>query len=265
MSLISTCPTYSTPFLLHVCHDQPLHLLINIVTKTICPYPQLNINQNQTDNHHSNMVTDDKHTHETIIIDSNHQKPSPYTGQDTHRTVATTIVVVLLLIAITALVLWLVYRPHNPRFFFTVVGVTVFGVNTSSPPVITSFQLTFLTRNPNDRVSIYYDHLKTFLLYKNQPITPTLMLPPLHHKRDSTVAVTPVWPLSPAVVNGLTTDEAGVVSLRMVLTGKLRWKAGCIRTGHKGVYVGCDMTVGLKIGTLGQVPLVGPSVCRVDI
>ncbi|XP_076957422.1 NDR1/HIN1-like protein 12 [Bidens hawaiensis] len=256
---------YSTPFLLHVCHDQPppLHLLINILTRTICSHPQLNINQNQTDNHHSNMVTDDKHTHETIIIDSNHKKPSPSTGQRTHQTVASVVLVVLLLIGITALVLWLVYRPHNPRF--TVVGATVFGVNTTSPPVITSVQLTFLTRNPNDRVSIHYDHLRTFLLYKNQPITPTLLLPPLHHKKDSTVAVTPIWLLSPAVVNGLTTDEAGVVSLRMVLTGKLRWKAGGIRMGHKGVYVGCDVMVGLKIGTLGQVPLVGPSVCRVDI
>ncbi|KAM0028111.1 putative protein NDR1 [Helianthus debilis subsp. tardiflorus] len=73
----------------------------------------------------------------------------------------------------------------------------------------TAMHLTFLTRNPINRVSIYYDHLLAFVYYQTHPITPTLMLPPLHHETDSTVAVSPVWPVSPVVFNGLVTDKLG--------------------------------------------------------
>ncbi|KAJ0932557.1 putative Late embryogenesis abundant protein [Helianthus annuus] len=209
------------------------------------------------------MVNGDKHTSDTVIVDHNHNKTSYYSPKNIRGIICATFVVILILVGITALILWLLYRPHNPRF--TVVGAAVYGLNTSSPPVITAIQLTFITRNPNNRVSIYYDHLLAFVYYQTQPITPPLILPPLHHETDSTVAVSPVWPVSPVVFNGLVTDEVGAVSLRLVLTGRLRWKAGGIKTGRKGVYVGCDVLVGLKTGVLGLVPLVGPSVCKVDI
>lgn len=73
-------------------------------------------------------------------------------------------------------------------------------------------------------------------------------------------------PVSVEVVNGLVMDESyGVVGLRLVLFGRLRWKAGAIKTGHYDVYVKCDMLVGLKKGVVGQVPLLGNPGCKVDI
>lgn len=73
-------------------------------------------------------------------------------------------------------------------------------------------------------------------------------------------------PASAEVVNGLMMDEAsGVVALRVVLLGKLRWKAGAIKTVKYGVYVKCDVWVGLKKGAVGPVPLLGAPPCKVDI
>ncbi|KAD7479011.1 hypothetical protein E3N88_02147 [Mikania micrantha] len=210
------------------------------------------------------MVTDDKHTHHVVTVTDdhhpNHKHPSRY---NIRRTISITIVLILILAGITALVLWLLYHPHNPKF--TVVGAAVYAANTSSPD-ITAIQFTIVTRNPNDRVSIYYDSFTVFLSYENRPIAPPLMLPPLYHKRDSTVSMSPIWPVSSTVVNGLVADDVGVVSLRLVVTGNLRWNAGnIVKSGRKGVYVGCDVLVGLKRGMLGQVPLVRPSFCSVDI
>lgn len=92
------------------------------------------------------------------------------------------------------------------------------------------------------------------------------MLPPLHHGRDSTVAVTPIWPVSTNLVDGLVGDDVGTVSLKVVLTGSLRYKYGSMwKSRRKDVYVGCDVLVGLKKGVLGQLPLVKSSVCNVDI
>ncbi|KAK2993316.1 hypothetical protein RJ640_006804 [Escallonia rubra] len=194
-------------------------------------------------------------------------------GQKNPRRACCTFLVVFLALAgITALIVWLVYRPHKPSF--TVVAFAVYGINTSSPPFVSAtMQFTVVARNPNHRVFILYDHLSTFVSYRNQAITPPVMLPPFFHERKSTVAISPVIggaavPVSVEVANGLALDEVyGVVGLRLVLMGKLRWKAGAIWSGHYGLYVRCELLVGLKKGLVGQVPLLGSphSPCNVHI
>ena len=73
-------------------------------------------------------------------------------------------------------------------------------------------------------------------------------------------------PVSMEVANGLLMDEAyGVMGLRVVLLGRLKYKAGAIWSAHYGVYVKCDVLVGLKKGVAGQVPMLGSPQCDVDI
>ena len=196
--------------------------------------------------------------------------PSPYRPKDPRRACCTFIFILLLLAGITALVVWLVYRPQEPQF--TVMGVAIYDLNTTSPPLIsTNMQFTIVTRNPNKRVSIYYDRLSAFVSYRNQAITPPAMLPSLYHRKHSTVALSPVLggeavPVSLEVANGLVMDEAyGVMGLRLVLLGRLKWKAGAFWSMHYGVYVKCDVLVGLKKGVVGQVPMLGSPLCNVDI
>ncbi|GLT79839.1 hypothetical protein SLA2020_513120 [Shorea laevis] len=198
-----------------------------------------------------------------------HMASTPATG-NAGRTLCSCITVFLILAGITALTVWLIYRPHKPRF--TVVGAAIYDLNFSSPPFIsTSMQFTIFTRNPNKRVSIFYDRLTAYVSYRNQQITLPVDLPPLFHETKSTVALSPVLggfgvPVSAEVVNGLRMDEAyGVVALKVVLLGRLRWKAGAIRTAKYGVYVRCNVLVGLKKSLLGQVPLLDAPPCKVDI
>ncbi|KAF8044008.1 hypothetical protein BT93_A2095 [Corymbia citriodora subsp. variegata] len=186
------------------------------------------------------------------------------------RSALAAITVFLLLAGVTALIIFLIYRPERPRF--AVVGAAVYDLNTSSPPVIsTTMQFTLLVRNPNRRVSIYYDRLSAFVSYRNQVITPPASLPFLFQESRSTVEMSPVLggapvPVAADVGNGLAVDEAyGVVGLRVVVMGRLRYKAGAIRTGHYGFYVGCDVMVGLKKGFEGQVPLLASPPCKVDV
>lgn len=186
------------------------------------------------------------------------------------RAICTFLITFLVLAGITALIVWLVYRPHKPKF--RVVSAAIFDLNITSPPFLsTTMQFTLTTRNSNKRVSFFYDQLSAFVSYRNQAITPPVMLPPLYHETKSTVALSPVLgggasvPVSPEVSNGLAMEEAyGVVALRLVLVGKLRYKAGTIRTARYGVYVKCDMLIGLKKGFVGQVPLLPAPGCKVD-
>ncbi|KAB5569260.1 hypothetical protein OIU76_007852 [Salix suchowensis] len=190
--------------------------------------------------------------------------------RNTRRALCTFITIFLLLAGLAVLIVWLIYRPHKPQF--TVLGAAIYDLNTTSPPFIsTSMQFTLVTRNPNRRVSIMYDKLTAYVSYRNQAITSSLALPPLYHATKSTVALSPVLggagvPVSVEATNGLVMDEAyGVVALSVVLLGRLRWKAGVIYTGRYGVYVKCDVWVGLKKGIVGQVPLLGSPQCKVDI
>lgn len=185
------------------------------------------------------------------------------------RALCTFLITLLFLAGITALILWLVYRPHKPRF--RVVSAAVFDLNATSPPFLSvTMQFTLTTTNSNQRVSFSYDQLSAFVSYRNQAITPPVMLPPLYHETRSTVVLSPVLgaasvPVSPEVSNGLAMDQAyGAVALRLVLSGKLRYKAGAIRTGRYGIYVKCDVLVGLRKGFVGQVPLLPSPGCEVD-
>ncbi|OWM67222.1 hypothetical protein CDL15_Pgr000674 [Punica granatum] len=193
-----------------------------------------------------------------------------YEPSNTRRAICTAIFVFLLLAGVTALIVYLVYRPEKPRF--SVVGAAIYNLNTSTPPLISStMQFTIMTRNPNRRVSIYYDHLTAYVSYRNQAISPLLALPPLYHERRKTVALSPVLggtavPLQVEVANALAVDEAyGVVALRVVVMGRLRYKAGVIRTGHYGMLVRCDVLVGLRRGSVDQLPLIDSRGCKVDM
>ncbi|KAH7861897.1 hypothetical protein Vadar_032345 [Vaccinium darrowii] len=226
------------------------------------------------------MTDDHNHCH-----NHKHNKTSPtdyrYAAKHPGRALCCCLTILLFLAGITVLTLWLVYRPHKPNF--TVVSVNVLNLTTTtSPPppsVSASMQFSIITKNPNDRVSILYDRLSAYVLYRNQMITQPVALPPLFHEKRSSVEMAPVLgggacgvcgggvvAVAPEVASGLGMDEEyGVVGLRLVLLGKIRWKAGGITTGRYGIYVKCDVLVRLCKGVVGQAPFVAPPVCNVDV
>lgn len=193
-------------------------------------------------------------------------------GLHVGRVICTFIAIFLLICGIIILIVWLVYRPYKPRF--TVVGAAVYNLTATPPPFISAtMQFTIEARNPNKRVSLHYDRLVMFVTYRNEYITQPVGLPPLHQKKHSTVAFSPVLggdglpvPVSPDVANGLLADQAyGVVGVRLVLLGRLRYKAGAIRTRRHRLDVRCDVLLGLRNGVVGQLPLLGDPNCRVDV
>lgn len=73
-------------------------------------------------------------------------------------------------------------------------------------------------------------------------------------------------PVSPEVGYGLAADQGyGVVGLRWVLLGRVKYKAGAIWSRRYAIYVRCDVLVGIRRGFVGQVPLLGSPDCSVDV
>ncbi|CAA0831398.1 Late embryogenesis abundant (LEA) hydroxyproline-rich glycoprotein family [Striga hermonthica] len=182
---------------------------------------------------------------------------------------------ILLLAAVTVLVLWLVYRPHQPKF--RVVGAALQQLNATyspTPSVSAAVQLTVVTRNPNRRVVLLYDQLSALVSYRGQPITPPAPLPPLRHGTKSTVALSPVLggggavPAPPDLVGQiLAAPDGGVAGLRLIIDGKIRYKADgpMFKRGWHGLRVRCDLVVArLMVGFVGQLPLLQSPPCAVD-
>ncbi|KAM0945553.1 hypothetical protein DsansV1_C10g0103921 [Dioscorea sansibarensis] len=197
------------------------------------------------------------------------------------RLLCCTILIFLIFCGIIALILYLVYRPSKPHFAISGVAVyqlmtttttTNFTITTAATnSIISNLQFTILSRNPNRRSSILYDHLSSYVTYRNQAITQPVSLPMLFQEKQGEVALSPVMgsltpvPVSGDVATGLMNDEGyGVVGLRLVIIGKLRYKSGPFRSVWYGFFVRCDVLIGLRKGCSGQVPILGAPECDVD-
>ncbi|KAG8085364.1 hypothetical protein GUJ93_ZPchr0010g8223 [Zizania palustris] len=206
------------------------------------------------------------------------------------RTLCFVVLVFLLLAGITALVLYLVYRPSRPALDVTAVAVYSLNASTTaaaggrgaSPAsgpgvptaVVASFQFTLVIRNPNGRSAARYDRLAAYVSYRGEPITAPVPMPPLVQDADSAVAVAPVLgggapvPVSPDAAAALATDVSyGVLALRVVVLGRVQFVSGPFRSGWRSMYARCDLLVGVRKGVAGspEAPLLGNPACAVDM
>ncbi|XP_043691532.1 NDR1/HIN1-like protein 1 [Telopea speciosissima] len=154
----------------------------------------------------------------------------------------------LIIVLFIILLIWLILRPTMPQF--TLQDVTMYQFNVTSPNFLTSnIQATVQSRNPNDRIGIYYDRLDIFASYRDQQITlPTLLLPTYEGHKDIDVwspfiSGTTV-PIAPYLATSLNQDEySGFVLINIKIAGKLRWKVGTWTSGHYRLNVNCPAFV----------------------
>ncbi|WVZ08619.1 NDR1/HIN1-like protein 1 [Vigna radiata var. radiata] len=154
------------------------------------------------------------------------------------------IVIFAFIVLLTVLIIWAILKPTKPTFILQ--DVTVFGFNATVPNLLTSsFQVTLSSRNPNDKIGIYYDRLSTYVSYRNQQVTYRTSIPPSYqgHKEED------VWspfvygnnvPVAPYNFLGLSQDQSdGNVLVIVKVDGKVRWKVGSFTSGHYNLYVRC--------------------------
>jgi hypothetical protein len=192
-------------------------------------------------------------------------------GAGIGRIVIFAILSLLIIVGITALVLYLVYRPSHPHFSIVSVAIVSFS-NSTSPfnTITTAVHPTLVIYNPNSRTKICYDRVEMYVTYHDSPITSPVLLPPLSQDKGTAVVVAPVLggpavPVSPDVLNGLVADRSfGVVPLRLIAVGRIRYDPGPFHGRWSSLYFRCNMLVGAKTGISGPVPLLSNPDCNVD-
>ncbi|KAE8726647.1 protein YLS9-like [Hibiscus syriacus] len=160
------------------------------------------------------------------------------------RRIIAGILIFLLLVLITILLIWAILRPSKPRFILQ--DTTVYAFNASTPNLLTSnFQVTLSSRNPNDRIGIYYDRLDVYATYNNQQITLRTSLPTTYQGHNEMNVWSPFIngnsvPISPEFSASLASQQAaGSIFLMIKIDGRVRWKVGAFVSGRYHLYVRC--------------------------
>jgi hypothetical protein len=162
--------------------------------------------------------------------------------------------IILLLI----LLIYFILKPTKPQF--SLQELDIYQLNLSGPILNSSIQLTLLSKNPNQKISIYYDEFQVYASYKNQQITSDSFVPPFYQGQQesnllSSSLIGNGLPVAPSISYELGHDQnSGRLSLNLKANGKLRWKIGTWVSGHYRFNVNCVSVVAFGIGSSMNVP-----------
>jgi hypothetical protein len=162
----------------------------------------------------------------------------------------------ILLALFVILVVWLVLRPHKPRFYLQDLSVLCLNVTPpASTYLFTTMQATVAARNVNDRVGVYYDKVDAYAQYKDVPITVPTQLPVQYQDRNDQSVWSPYLAsmdsvcLPPDLAVALAQDEtAGYVLVDIRVEGRVRWKVGSWISSHYHLRVNCPALITVNDG-----------------
>ncbi|WOL04521.1 hypothetical protein Cni_G13242 [Canna indica] len=170
-----------------------------------------------------------------------------------YRRLFAAFLLLLILVALVILIIWLVLRPTKPKYYLQ--DASVAHLNLSYAGLLTSvIQVTISSRNPNDRIGIYYDRLVTYAQYQGQQITASTLLPTGYQGHNDVTVWSPYLygaavPLAPYLADAISQDlHAGYLLLYVRVDGQLRWKVGTWTSGTYHIHVKCPAFLALDSG-----------------
>ncbi|XVE79176.1 hypothetical protein DITRI_Ditri14bG0037000 [Diplodiscus trichospermus] len=191
------------------------------------------------------------------------------------RRISTAVLVFLIVFAVVVFLVWAILHPAKPSVILQ--DVTIYAFNLTAPNFLSSnMQITLASRNPNDKIGIYYLKLDIFASYRNQQITLPTLLPRTYQGHDDVTVWSPFLygnavPVAPFLEAGLSQDmSAGLVLLNIKVFGQLKWKVGSWISGRYQINANCpahisfsDRTKGIQVGPAMKYQLV--QTCHVDV
>ncbi|CAN8252546.1 unnamed protein product [Cochlearia groenlandica] len=176
-------------------------------------------------------------------------------------------------VAFAVFLVWVILHPHEPRFVLEDVTVSDFSV--SEPSFLTTnLQVTLSSHNPNGKIGIFYDHIDVYASYRNQQVTPAILLPATYEGHLDGTVWSPVLygstvPMNPYLSKSLNEDLiAGKVLLKIKIDGCVRWKVGSWVSGCYRLHVNCPAFITISGKFSGAGPPIKYQVverCNVDV
>ncbi|GAB4858614.1 NDR1/HIN1-like protein 26 [Ancistrocladus abbreviatus] len=144
--------------------------------------------------------------------------------------------------------IWLILHPAKPQF--SLKQTDIYKLNLSSPYLLnSSVQITLESKNPNQKVGIYYDQLLAYASYKGQQITAETPIPAFYQgNQDSNLLSASLVgdgiPVAPSFGYEVGRDQvAGKLVLILKVDGRIRWKVGTWVSSRYRINVNCVAVV----------------------
>ncbi|GJV31684.1 NDR1/HIN1-like protein 13 [Tanacetum coccineum] len=173
-----------------------------------------------------------------------------------------TIAILIFLLAITAAVSYVIYRPHRPSFSVSSLHVTSFNM-TSSSKLNARFNLTLTARNPNKRIVYVMDQGDVTFGYRKTKLGEGKVNAFTMSRKNTTTLRSVVTSSGEMVNDSDLKSELKAkksVELRIEIGTKIRAKIGSVKTKKVPIRITCD---GVKAGASGAT--VSGAKCEVDL
>lgn len=170
------------------------------------------------------------------------------------------------------LVIYLALRPSKPSFYLQ--DVQLRSIDLSDPALSLNLQVTIASRNPNERVGVYYKTLDAFATYRDEPVTVPVALPAIYQGHKDASVWSPVLsgesvPVAAYAADAMRQDiAAGYVLLHVRVDGRVKWKVGSWVSGGYHLFVNCPAllaAVPAGVNTTVSLKFTHPADCTVDV
>ncbi|KAJ9178036.1 hypothetical protein P3X46_009954 [Hevea brasiliensis] len=162
------------------------------------------------------------------------------------RVIAIVILALIVLVGLAVLITWLVIKPK--QLVYTIENGTVSNFKLNYNHLNASFDFGIRVRNPNRRISVYYDSIDVSLSYDDQTIAFNTLEPFHQPMGNVTQLKAKIEARDVALSNGLSRDlrldkASGKVQLDVRIQARTRFKVGIWKSKHKTLRILCPSVV----------------------
>ncbi|KAK9068109.1 hypothetical protein SSX86_012220 [Deinandra increscens subsp. villosa] len=167
----------------------------------------------------------------------------------------------ILITGIIVFIMWLVLRPQIPQFRVETLTLSNFNVSTNSL-ISGNWDARFVARNPNSKITLYYDQIEAAIFYKSDSISETTLPPFVQGKKNETTIRATFASLTAYLdgrdsING--ERDHGKVNFNLRMMTRVRFQAGSWWARRRILRVYCpNLTIGVSANS-GNGTLVGGS------
>ncbi|KAF3666628.1 hypothetical protein CQW23_15601 [Capsicum baccatum] len=204
---------------------------------------------------------------------NNYPYQNPYATQQRNIFLRRVIAILIASTIITGTILfviWLVILPRIPEF--QVDSLSVSNLNLSNSLITANWDLHFTARNPNKKITLYYDEIAAAIFFESLSMADTTV-PPFFMDKGNETGRKVSFVASGAYVEkwafegmGKERDEKGIIRFNVRMVARVSFKAGAWRARRRYLRVYCgDLSVGVSLNKSSGNLLGAERQCRVGL
>ncbi|KAJ7947900.1 Late embryogenesis abundant protein [Quillaja saponaria] len=150
----------------------------------------------------------------------------------------------IILVGIAAFIIWLVVKPKH--LVYTIEDASIHNFNlTNANQLYANFDIAVRARNPNSRVSVYYDKVDVFVEYEDQTLATSTVAPFFQPHKNVTRLEVKLDARSVNLYGSMPKDlglekSSGGIELEVWVKARIRFKVGAWKSRDRVMGIYCS-------------------------